>query len=211
MRTSFYTRFAKRWIDLLVVLLFAPIWIPVLLVLSLVVRLRLGSPVFFRQQRPGYHSRPFELIKFRTMTDHRDAVGNLLPDADRLHSFGRWLRASSMDELPELFNVIKGNMSLVGPRPLLMQYLPLYSPRQTRRHEVRPGITGWAQINGRNAISWEQKFELDVWYVENQSLWLDLKILALTFLSVFRRHGISAPGSATAPEFRGTQSASTEK
>ena len=186
-------------------LLLAPVWLPLLGVVALLVRWKLGTPIFFRQTRPGLGGQPFQMMKFRSMTDARDAAGNLLPDADRLPAFGRWLRASSMDELPELFNVLKGDMSLVGPRPLLMQYLPLYSPRQARRHEVRPGITGWAQINGRNAIAWEEKFELDVWYVEHCSFWLDLKILALTAFSLFRRHGISAPGSATAPEFSGNQ------
>ena len=194
----------KRTLDIVITLLLAPVWLFALAVVAFLVRWKLGAPVFFRQPRPGLGGRPFQMIKFRSMTDDRDAAGNLLPDAERLPAFGRWLRATSMDELPELLNVLKGEMSLVGPRPLLMHYLPLYSLRQGRRHEVRPGITGWAQINGRNAISWEEKFELDVWYVENRSFFLDLKILALTFLSVFRRHGISAPGSATAPEFRGT-------
>jgi sugar transferase EpsL len=195
----------KRIFDIVVTVLLAPFWATALVLLALLVRCKLGSPIFFRQLRPGLGGRPFEMIKFRSMTDARDAAGNLLPDGERLPAFGRWLRASSMDEVPELFNVLKGDMSLVGPRPLLMQYLPLYSPRQARRHEVPPGITGWAQINGRNAISWEEKFELDVWYVENRSFRLDLKILALTALSVFRRHGISSPGSATAPEFRGSE------
>ena len=195
----------KRIFDLLFLVGSAVFWVPVLLVLAVVVRRKLGSPVFFRQQRPGLEGKPFYLRKFRTMTDARDASGALLPDAERLTPFGRWLRSSSLDELPELLNVLKGEMSLVGPRPLLMQYLDRYTARQARRHEVPPGITGWAQINGRNAISWEEKFELDVWYVENRSVWLDLKILFLTFFKVFRREGISAPGSATAPEFMGTQ------
>ena len=193
----------KRFFDLLLVCATAAFWLPLLLLFALFVRWKLGSPIFFRQVRPGLRGRPFQLIKFRSMTDERDETGNLLPDAHRLTAFGRWLRATSMDELPELFNVLKGDMSLVGPRPLLTQYLPLYSPRQARRHEVRPGITGWAQINGRNAIVWEEKFELDVWYVEHRSFWLDLKILALTFVRLFRRHEINAPGSATAPEFTG--------
>ena len=195
----------KRCFDLLLVCGTAVFWLPLLLLFVLLVRWKLGTPVFFRQTRPGLGGRPFQMIKFRSMTDERDAAGNLLPDADRLPAFGRWLRASSMDELPELFNVLKGDMSLVGPRPIRMQYLPLYSPRQARRHEVRPGITGWAQINGRNAIGWEEKFELDVWYVEHRSFWLDLKILALTFFRLFRRHEINAPGSATAPEFTGNK------
>lgn len=168
-------------------------------------RLRLGSPVLFRQQRPGLHGKPFMMYKFRTMTDSMDTNGNLLADDERLPSFGRFLRSSSLDELPELFNVLKGDMSLVGPRPLLMEYLPLYSPLQARRHEILPGITGWAQINGRNAISWEEKFKLDVWYVDNQSLWLDLKIIFLTFIKVFRREGISHEGQATMEKFTGSK------
>jgi lipopolysaccharide/colanic/teichoic acid biosynthesis glycosyltransferase len=195
----------KRSLDLFLVLVSSPIWFPVLLILFLIIRIKLGSPVLFRQQRPGLNAFPFELIKFRTMTDERDRDGNLLPDEQRLVPFGKWLRSTSLDELPELINVLKGEMSLVGPRPLLMQYLPLYSSRQARRHDVKPGITGWAQINGRNALSWEEKFDLDVWYVENQSLRLDLKILCLTALKVFSREGISAPGSATAPFFTGSK------
>lgn len=174
-----------------------------LLVLIWLVRRKLGSPVFFLQVRPGMHGKPFEMIKFRTMTAERGANGQLLPDEQRLKAFGRWLRATSLDELPELWNVLKGDMSLVGPRPLLMQYLPLYSPEQARRHEVRPGITGWAQVNGRNAISWEDKFKLDVWYVDNRSLWLDIKILWLTVKKVLVRDGISAAGEATMPAFTG--------
>jgi lipopolysaccharide/colanic/teichoic acid biosynthesis glycosyltransferase len=176
-----------------------------LLLIGLVVRMKLGSPVLFRQQRPGLHGRPFTMLKFRTMTDARDAFGNLLPDAERLTLFGRWLRSTSLDELPELINVLRGDMSLVGPRPLLMEYLPLYSAEQARRHEVRPGITGWAQINGRNALRWEEKFALDVWYVDNWSLGLDLRILALTVLRVVRRDGISAQGEATMPKFQGSR------
>jgi sugar transferase EpsL len=193
----------KRSFDILATLLTSPFWLPVLAATSILIRLKLGTPIFFRQKRPGRNGQPFELIKFRTMTDARSPDGKLLPDSVRLTAFGRWLRASSLDELPELINVIKGDMSLVGPRPLLMQYLPLYSPRQARRHEVRPGITGWAQINGRNAIDWHEKFELDLWYVENHSLWLDLKILILTLKKVVFREGISAAGDATMPEFRG--------
>ena len=167
------------------------------------VRRKLGSPVLFTQVRPGLHGKSFRMVKFRTMTDARDASGALLPDAQRLTPFGRFLRASSLDELPELWNVLRGEMSLVGPRPLLMEYLPLYSPEQARRHEVRPGITGWAQINGRNAISWADKFALDVWYVDHRSLWLDLRILWMTVRKVLVRDGISAAGEATMPRFEG--------
>lgn len=170
------------------------------------VRRKLGSPAFFRQVRPGMHGQPFEMVKFRTMTDASGADGALLPDADRLTPFGRFLRASSLDELPELWNVLKGEMSLVGPRPLLMEYLPLYSPQQARRHEVRPGITGWAQVNGRNALGWNDKFKLDVWYVDHRSLWLDIKILWLTVKKVLVREGISAAGEATMPRFTGDKS-----
>ena len=192
----------KRLFDLFVVVVAAPFWLPVLGVVALLVRLKLGSPVLFRQKRPGRGARIFEMIKFRTMTDARDAAGQLLPDAVRLTPFGKFLRAASLDELPELFNVVRGDMSLVGPRPLLVQYLPRYSPRQARRHEVRPGITGLAQVSGRNALSWEEKFEWDVRYVETWSLGLDLKILLLTVRTVFVREGISAQGSATMPEFQ---------
>lgn len=176
-----------------------------LLVLARMVRTRLGSPVLFRQIRPGYHGRPFELIKFRTMRDLFDEKGKPLPDAERITPFGNFLRSSSLDELPELWNVLKGEMSLVGPRPLLMEYLDRYTPEQFRRHEVRPGITGWAQVNGRNAISWEEKFKLDVWYVDNRSLWLDIKILWMTFDKVFKREGISQEGQATAEKFMGSK------
>lgn len=176
---------------------------PLLLLLALLIRRKLGSPVLFSQVRSGQDGKPFRMVKFRSMTDARDAAGNLLPDAERLPPFGRFLRASSLDELPELWNVLKGDMSLVGPRPLLMDYLPLYSPEQYRRHAVRPGITGWAQVNGRNAISWEQKFAYDVWYVDNRSLWLDIRILLLTLKKVFIRDGISAEGEATMPRFTG--------
>ncbi len=171
------------------------------------VRRKLGTPVLFRQIRPGLHGRPFHMVKFRTMTGARGADGKLLPDAERLTRFGRFLRASSLDELPELWNVLKGEMSLVGPRPLLMEYLPLYSTEQARRHDVRPGITGWAQINGRNALSWEQKFKLDIAYVETQSVWLDIKILWLTIRKVLVREGISAAGEATMPAFTGSEGA----
>ena len=176
---------------------------PVLLVIAVLVRIRLGRGVFFSQQRPGLHAKPFRMIKFRTMTDARDPDGRLLPDSARLPPFGRWLRSTSLDELPELWNVLRGDMSLVGPRPLLMDYLPRYSARQARRHEVRPGVTGWAQINGRNGLSWPEKFELDVWYVENMSFGLDLRILFLTVLSVLKRDGINAAGEATMPGFQG--------
>ncbi len=179
--------------------------IPFLVIYWLIQR-KLGRPVLFTQVRPGLHGKPFKMVKFRTMTDARDANGGLLPDAQRLTSFGRFLRASSLDELPELWNVLRGEMSLVGPRPLLMEYLPLYSPEQARRHEVRPGITGWAQINGRNAISWADKFALDVWYVDNRSLWLDVRILWLTVRKVLVRDGISAAGEATMPRFEGDKS-----
>jgi len=175
----------------------------VIAVVAWKIRRKLGSPVLFRQVRPGLDGKPFEMIKFRTMRDAVDAQGNSLPDAERMTPFGSFLRASSMDELPELWNVLKGDMSLVGPRPLLMEYLPLYSPEQYRRHEVRPGVTGWAQINGRNALSWEEKFNLDVWYVDNRSLWLDLKILFLTIKKVVVRDGISAEGEVTMPKFTG--------
>lgn len=194
----------KRAFDLTVALIaLILLAIPIGLV-ALCVRVRLGSPVFFRQQRPGLGGRPFGMLKFRTMTDARDAGGALLPDGQRLPPFGVWLRASSLDELPGLFNVLKGEMSLVGPRPLLMQYLPLYSAHQARRHEVRPGITGWAQVNGRNALSWEEKFDYDIWYVDNRSLWVDLRILWLTVKKVLNRDGISAAGEATMPAFRGS-------
>lgn len=182
-----------------------------LLALTLLVRRKLGRPAFFRQVRPGLHGKPFEMVKFRTMTDARGPDGALLPDADRLTPFGRFLRASSLDELPELWNVLKGDMSLVGPRPLLMEYLPLYSPTQARRHEARPGITGWAQVNGRNAIGWDDKFRLDVWYVDHRSLWLDIKILWLTVKKVLVRDGISAAGEATMARFTGDSSPGLDK
>jgi lipopolysaccharide/colanic/teichoic acid biosynthesis glycosyltransferase len=200
----------KRAFDIAVIVLLAPVLAAVLLVLALLVRWRLGSPVFFTQVRPGFGGKPFRLIKFRSMTDARDPQGALLPDAERLTTFGRFLRASSLDELPEVMNVIAGEMSLVGPRPLLVDYLPLYSPEQARRHEVSPGITGWTQVNGRNALSWEQKFALDTWYVDNRSLWLDIKILGLTIGKVLRRDGISAAGDATMPRFEGTRESRRE-
>lgn len=177
---------------------------PVLAVIAAAVRLSLGSPVFFTQTRPGLHGNPFRMFKFRTMRNATDVAGNILPDEERLTPFGRFLRASSMDELPELWNVLRGDMSLTGPRPLLMEYLPRYNEFQMRRHEVRPGITGWAQVNGRNAISWEKKFELDVWYVDHRSLWLDVKILWLTVIKMFHREGISQNGHVTVEKFRGS-------
>ena len=196
----------RRFFDLSVALLALLLLALPLLLLALLVRTKLGSPVFFRQTRPGLHGKPFEMVKFRTMTDTRDAQGELLSDSERLPPVGRFLRSSSLDELPELWNVLKGEMSLVGPRPLLMEYLPLYTPQQYRRHEVRPGVTGWAQVNGRNAISWEEKFALDVWYVENQSFWLDVKILFLTVKKVLVKDGISAAGEATMTKFTGSKS-----
>jgi lipopolysaccharide/colanic/teichoic acid biosynthesis glycosyltransferase len=195
---------ADRLAALLVVLLL----LPLLLVAALLVRCRLGSPVLFCQQRPGYRERPFWLLKFRTMTDERDAAGAHLPDAQRLTPLGRWLRATSIDELPGLINILRGEMSFIGPRPLLMQYLPLYSPEQASRHAVKPGFSGWAQINGRNALSWEEKFRLDVWYVDHQSFWLDLRIFLITIWKVIRREGISAAGQATMAPFTGSTSAS---
>lgn len=178
---------------------------PILATVAAVLLISLGSPVLFRQTRPGRYGKPFVLFKFRTMTNETDANGELLPDGARLNGVGRVIRSLSLDELPQLWNVVRGEISLVGPRPLLMQYLDLYTPEQARRHDVLPGITGWAQVNGRNALSWEQKFELDVWYVDHWSLWLDLKILALTAITVFRQHGISQPGYATAVGFKGTK------
>jgi sugar transferase EpsL len=194
----------KRFVDLLLVVVAAPIWIPLLAGLALIVRLQLGSPVLFTQRRPGLHGRPFTLVKLRTMTEVGDTGLVERPDSERLTRFGRVLRATSLDELPELWNVLRGDMSLVGPRPLLMEYLPLYTPLQARRHEVRPGITGWAQISGRNAIRWDDRFALDVWYVDHHSLWLDLRILAMTIVRVVRREGISQEGHATVQPFRGS-------
>jgi sugar transferase EpsL len=197
----------KRASDILLVLATAWLWAPVLAITAVLVRKKLGSPVLFCQDRPGRNGRIFQLMKFRTMTSERNAAGELLPDARRLTPFGRWLRATSLDELPELLNILRGEMSLVGPRPLLVQYLNRYSPEQARRHAVRPGLTGWAQINGRNALSWDEKFKLDVWYVDHQSLWLDLRILFLTVWRVVRRDGISAQGEATMSEFMGNPDA----
>ncbi len=203
---NFYTRFGKRLFDLTLSLAALLLLCPVLAALALIVRVQLGAPVLFRQTRPGLRGKLFTLYKFRTMTGARDAQGNLLPDAERLTRFGRFLRSTSLDELPELFNVLKGEMSLVGPRPLLTQYLERYTPEQMRRHAVLPGITGWAQVNGRNALSWEQKFALDVWYVDHQSIRLDLKILLLTVWKIIKREGIHQPGQATMQEFLGERS-----
>jgi lipopolysaccharide/colanic/teichoic acid biosynthesis glycosyltransferase len=195
----------KRLFDLVAASLALLLLAVPLLALGWLIRRKLGSPVLFRQVRPGLNGQPFTMVKFRTMTDARGSDGVLLPDAQRMTLFGRFLRASSLDELPELWNVLLGDMSLVGPRPLLMEYLPLYTPEQARRHEVRPGITGWAQVNGRNAISWPDKFALDVWYVDNQSLWLDIKILWMTVRKVLVRDGISAAGEATMSKFTGSE------
>jgi len=193
----------KRLFDLLLTSLALVILSPILLVVALFVRIYHGRPVIFTQKRPGFKGTPFHIYKFRTMTEARDPNGNLRPDAERLTRLGRFLRTTSLDELPELFNILRGEMSLVGPRPLLMQYLERYSPEQARRHNVLPGLTGWAQVNGRNALTWEDKFKLDVWYVDNWSFWLDLKIIILTLWKVFKREGISQPGHATAEEFMG--------
>jgi len=197
----------KRFFDLLVSCLALVMLSPVILVVAWLVRRNLGAPVFFRQIRPGLHGKPFEMIKFRTMRDSLDRSGSPLPDSARMTRLGSFLRSSSLDELPGLWNVLKGDMSLVGPRPLLVEYIPLYNLEQARRHNVKPGITGWAQVNGRNAISWDQKFQYDVWYVDNHSFWLDLKILALTLKKVFIREGISAAGEATMSKFLGGKSA----
>ncbi len=202
-----YGTFGKRLLDLILTSFLLSLFSPILVSLGLLVRIKYGSPIFFRQKRPGLHGQPFILLKLRSMTDERDGDGNRLHDSERLTLFGRFLRSSSLDELPELFNVLKGDMSLVGPRPLLMQYLTRYKPEQARRHEVKPGITGWAQVNGRNALTWEEKFKLDVWYVDNMSFWLDLKILALTVWKILKREGINQPGHATAEEFMGSEAA----
>ena len=197
--------YAKRALDLLAASLGLVILSPLLVLIAILVRMLLGAPVFFRQKRPGYREKPFDLYKFRTMTDTRDAAGHPLPDEQRLTRFGRLLRALSLDELPELLNVLRGEMSLVGPRPLLMEYLPLYSPEQHRRHEAVPGLTGWAQVHGRNALDWPARFALDVWYVDHWSFWLDIRILLLTLWKVISREGISQPGQATTEYFTGNQ------
>lgn len=196
----------KRVCDIVVAALALVLLLPLVVVIALVVARRLGRPVLFRQMRPGLHGRSFEMVKFRTMLDGVDQSGNLLPDDLRLTPFGKWLRSTSLDELPELWNVLKGDMSLVGPRPLLVEYMSLYTSDQARRHEVRPGVTGWAQVNGRNSLSWEERFRLDVWYVDHQSFLLDLKILLLTVQKVFAREGISAAGEATMSKFTGSES-----
>ena len=201
---------SKRLFDVVASVMGLLLLLPIIAIVAWKVRIKLGSPVLFRQVRPGLNGKPFEMVKFRTMKDAVDVQGNPLPDSERLTSFGAFLRSASLDELPELWNVLKGDMSLVGPRPLLMEYLPLYSPEQYRRHEVRPGVTGWAQVNGRNALSWEEKFKLDVWYVDNRSFWLDLKILFLTIKKVFIRDGINGEGEATMSKFTGSANRDTE-
>ena len=195
----------KRCFDLFSSILLFTLSFPILLIVALLVKVKLGSPVIFKQKRPGLNEKPFYLYKFRTMTDQRDQQGNLLPDHIRLTSFGKFLRKYSLDELPQLINVMKGDLSLVGPRPLLMEYLPLYTKEQAKRHQVRPGITGWAQVNGRNAITWEEKFKFDVWYVENQTFLLDIKILFLTFLKVIKSEGINQSNHVTMESFKGTK------
>ena len=196
-------RIAKRCLDVVAAGAGLILLAPVLVGVAALVAWRMGRPVLFRQTRPGFHDRLFDILKFRTMRDAVDANGRALPDGERLTAFGRFLRSTSLDELPELWNVLVGDMSLVGPRPLLVEYLPLYTPEQSRRHDVRPGITGWAQVNGRNAIGWEEKFAHDVWYVDHQSFALDLRILGLTVAQVFGRRGITAPGAATAERYTG--------
>lgn len=203
MRPSWYSERGKRLLDVGLAALLVPVAVPLMIGLAIAVRVALGSPVFFRQRRPGLHGVPFQLVKFRSMSDERDASGGLLDDGRRLGRFGRFLRATSLDELPELLNVLRGDMSLVGPRPLLMQYLERYSSEQARRHEVRPGITGWAQVHGRNALTWPEKFRLDVWYVDHVTARLDLQILVRTVGKIWRREGISQPGHDTAREFLG--------
>lgn len=200
---SVYCRWGKRVLDLLLLLVVLPFVLPIAIVVALVVRFQMGSPVFFRQVRPGYRARPFTLLKFRTMNSASDEQGSLLSDEKRLTKLGKLLRRYSVDEIPQLWNVLKGEMSLVGPRPLLMQYINRYTTEQIRRHDVKPGITGWAQIQGRNAVSWEEKFELDVWYVDHVRWFLDVKILAMTLWKVAKSEGINQPGQATAEEFRG--------
>jgi sugar transferase EpsL len=204
-QNTFYSKYGKRWFDLILTIPGFVVISPALFMIALLIKYRLGSPVLFRQVRPGLNGKPFTIYKFRTMTDTRDQNGNLLPDALRLTKLGRFLRATSLDEFPELWNVIRGDMSLVGPRPLLMQYLDRYTPEQARRHEAKPGVTGWAQVNGRNAIAWEEKFQLDVWYVDHHSVFLDIRILLMTLLKVFQREGIAAAGEATMQEFMGSR------
>jgi sugar transferase EpsL len=199
------THSVKKLVDSLGAVLGLVISSPIMIVIAIVIRLSMGSPVLFRQRRPGHREKPFSVLKFRTMREELGSDGNPLPDEERLTRAGSFIRKTSLDELPQFFNVLKGEMSFVGPRPLLMQYLDRYTPEQRRRHEAKPGITGWAQVNGRNVISWEEKFALDVWYVDNRSLWLDFKILLMTVVKVLRREGISQEGQATAEEFMGTE------
>ena len=201
-----YSRYFKPMLDFLGAFALLLLASSVLLVTSLIIYLKMGRPIFFRQKRPGFHGDIFSIYKFRTMTDERDAKGELLPDEQRLKGFGKLIRSLSIDELPQLINVLKGEMSFVGPRPLLVEYLPLYNKEQKRRHDVKPGITGWAQVNGRNAISWEEKFKYDVWYVDNLSFWLDMKIIWLTLLKVIQRSGVSSDSSVTMEKFRGSKS-----
>lgn len=195
----------KRFFDLMFTLPGIVVVSPIMMLIAIFIKIIQKGPIFYFQRRPGFEGRPFRLCKFCTMTDDRDEYGKLLPDTDRLTRFGKFLRSFSLDELPELFNVLKGNMSLVGPRPLLIQYLDRYTPEQARRHEVKPGLTGWAQVNGRNAISWEEKFKLDAWYVDNWSIWLDIKIIAMTIWKILKREGISQKGNVTIEEFKGYQ------
>jgi len=195
----------KRVFDIILALILIVLFSPIYIIVSILILIKMGRPILFRQKRPGLHEKIFGIYKFRTMTNEKDEHGALLPDEQRLVGIGKTIRSLSLDELPQLFNVLKGDMSFVGPRPLLVEYLPLYNERQKKRHDVKPGITGWAQVNGRNAISWEEKFELDVWYVEHQSFWLDMKILWMTFLKVVKRSDISSESSATMEKFRGNQ------
>ncbi|RDY31721.1 sugar transferase [Lachnotalea glycerini] len=204
-RQTFYTKYGKRCLDVLLALGAIIVLAPVILLIAILVRCKLGSPIIFHQNRPGYHEKVFRMIKFRSMTDKRESNGELLSDEARLTLFGSKLRSTSLDELPELWNIIKGDMSIVGPRPLLVHYLPLYNERQKHRHDVRPGFTGYAQINGRNNITWKEKFELDVWYVQNVSLWLDIKIIFKTIIIVIKREGISSKNSATTEIFKGSE------
>ncbi len=203
MADGIYKTYIKRIFDIIVVILSFPFYIPVFLITAILVKWNMGKPVFFKQVRPGLNGKPFTIYKFRTMSDSRDDSGRLLPAKIRITKFGWFLRSTSLDEIPELYNVLKGDMSLVGPRPLLMEYLDRYTPEQARRHEVPPGITGWAQINGRNAITWDEKFKLDIWYVENYSFFLDMKILLLTILKIFKKEGVTPPDSVIMPEFQG--------
>jgi lipopolysaccharide/colanic/teichoic acid biosynthesis glycosyltransferase len=200
-----YRRWVKRCLDVLLAVASMPVTAPLLMGIAVLVRMKLGPPVLFRQKRPGFHGRGFTLYKFRTMTNATGPDGSLLPDSERLTRFGRFLRSTSLDELPELINVFKGDMSLVGPRPLLMEYLGRYSPEQARRHEVKPGVTGWAQINGREGICWEERFKLDVWYVDNLSIWLDIKIILLTIIITIKREGIVPPVDAAMDGFMGSK------